>query len=65
MSEASYYEINVSLNGCHFFATTKRSATNVKTARRIFYELKKRFPEKDGFKITITGQVEYGEELDW
>ena len=49
-----YYEINVSRNGRHFFATAPRSVTSEGELRAVFTELKNRFPEADGFEVTAT-----------
>lgn len=52
-----YYEINVALNGQHFFATDKRSITN-KIALEVVYKiLKEKFPLEEGYSI-IVSQVE-------
>ena len=51
----SFYEINVSRSGMHFFATAPRSGTGTEEdARCIFDALKKRFTEEDGYRITCT-----------
>lgn len=49
-----YYEINVSLNGQHFFATAERSITNLNKAEKIYNLFKEKFPESEGYKIDIT-----------
>lgn len=48
------YEINVAKNGKHFFATTARSATDEQTARKLFDDIKARFPESEGFSVSCT-----------
>lgn len=50
----SHYEINVSWNGRHFFATASRSAQTEQTAWAILSELRDRFPESQGFKVSCT-----------
>lgn len=50
------YEINVSLNGQHFFATAPRSLTCEKHARHVFAEIQAKFPKDDGYKVTITAK---------
>lgn len=50
----SHYEINVSLNGYHFFATHERSGISENHVEKVFKELKQRFPESQGFKIDCT-----------
>jgi len=55
-----YYEINVSLNGNHFFATAERSATTEYEARRLFTEIKNRFRKEDGYNVTCTLWDKFG-----
>ena len=50
----SYYEINISKNGQFVFATAERSATSESSAKKLFKLLKEKFPESEGYKITIT-----------
>ena len=47
----SYYEINVSLNGRHLFATAPRSAKTEAEVDRIMKVFIKKFPKEEGFKI--------------
>lgn len=49
-----HYEINVTHNNMHFFATAKRSCRDIHKATDVFNTLKRRFPESEGFHITIT-----------
>lgn len=49
-----YYEINVALNGRHYFATHERSITYIKTAEKVFADFLKRFPKEEGFSISLT-----------
>lgn len=49
-----YYEINVSLNGMHLFATNERSITTETEARRVYKLFKNKFPESEGYKVSIT-----------
>lgn len=48
------YEINVSLNGRHFFATHERSITNSSELKKVFKVFVEKFPESDGYKISVT-----------
>jgi hypothetical protein len=50
----NYYDINVSYNGSHFFATSERSCTTKKEAQLVFIILAEKFPESEGYKITTT-----------
>lgn len=59
-----YYEINVALNGKHFFATDKRSITN-KTKLNIVYEtFKEKFPKEEGYDISITYYETIGTKIN-
>lgn len=49
-----YYEINVSLNGSHYFATAERSLSTEAQARKVLEDLKQRFPTGEGFKLSLT-----------
>lgn len=49
-----YYEINVTLNGKHFFATAERSITNrwdLNNKLKIFIN---KFPKEEGYEISVT-----------
>lgn len=49
-----YYEINVSLNGKHLFATAERSITDINKANMVYKLFVEKFPEEDGYKINVT-----------
>lgn len=49
-----YYEINVSLNGKHFFATAERSVTGEWKLREVYKVLKEKFPKDEGYEISVT-----------
>jgi hypothetical protein len=49
-----WYEINVSKDGRHYFATHERSIHSVERAVEIRERLKKSMPEEEGFEYTIT-----------
>lgn len=59
-----YYEINVALNGQHFFATDKRSITNQWALERVYKVLKEKFPVEEGFDITVTYYETVGKFVD-
>ena len=52
----SYFEFNVSYEGRHYFATAPRSfpASQVSKAQRFYSDLRERFPESEGFNVTVT-----------
>lgn len=59
-----YYEINVALNGKHFFATAKRSITSTHTLKAVYSVLKEKFPESEGFSISVTKWETVGHEIN-
>ena len=59
-----YYEINVSLNGQHFFATDKRSITNKIALDVIYRVLKTKFPQEEGYHITVTYYETIGRHIN-
>lgn len=58
------YEINVSLNGRHFFATNERSITNSWDLTKIYKVFKEKFPEEEGYKLTVTQYETMGKCID-
>ena len=64
MDMASWYEINVSKDGRHLFATAKRSITNKWDLERVFPIIKRKFPEDEGYKVSVAAQVEYGRRYE-
>lgn len=49
-----YYEINISLNGEHFFATAERSIDHQSKLENVLPVLRKKFPESQGYEISVT-----------
>jgi hypothetical protein len=58
------YEINVSLNGKHLFATHPRSIPNKESLARVYTEIKSRFKEEDGFRVMVIRQETVGTPVD-
>jgi len=54
MPEFNYYEINVSLNGVHFFATAPRSILTLRQLNEVYTALAVRFHEADGYLLNVT-----------
>lgn len=50
----SHYELLVTEGGRHLFATDARSLTDKASALALAKELMVRFPEVEGYKVTIT-----------
>ena len=59
-----YYEINVTLNGQHFFATDKRSITNKKVLEKVYKVLKEKFPLEEGYDIIVSQYETVGKFVD-
>ena len=49
-----YYEINVALDGKHFFATHERSVTNRNKLENIVKVFVEKFPESEGYEISVS-----------
>ena len=58
------YEINVSLNGQHFFATDERSITSIYELKKVFPIIKEKFPKSEGYEITVTYWEKIGQDID-
>lgn len=59
-----HYEINVAYHGMHFFATHERSLTTRDKMVTVYNELFKRFPQSEGFTITVTRHSHMSERID-
>lgn len=60
----SHYEVNVSLNGQHLFATNPRSCVTWTEVSKVHSEIVKRFPESEGFSVMVTHMQCVGEEVN-
>lgn len=49
-----YYEINVSKDGKHLFATDKRSITNKNALKNVYEVLKEKFPPEEGYDMLVS-----------
>ncbi|WP_316835040.1 hypothetical protein [Pedobacter nutrimenti] len=49
-----YYEINIALNGRHFFATAPRSITSIPELMAVFTALDKKFTEQEGYSMMVS-----------
>lgn len=59
-----YYEINVSCNGSHFFATAPRSITSVGHLKWLHRAFKEKFKVEDGYEITVYRCEQTGKQID-
>lgn len=57
-----HFEINVSLNGKHFFATHMRSCRTEGEKDRVLNVLKEKFPTSEGYLISVTKWVIRGQQ---
>ena len=60
------YTINVAKNGKHYFSTNEESLTYTKQAEDAFKDIKARFPEGEGYEVSIfyIPSTSYGCYLD-
>jgi hypothetical protein len=58
------YEINVSLNGEHFFATHKRSLQTAPQMLKVYNALRKAFPARKGYAISVTRWERIGHSVE-
>lgn len=59
-----YYEINVALNGRHFFATDKRSITYSAKLKEVYEVFVEKFPPEEGYTIDVTYWETVGKGVD-
>lgn len=59
-----YYEINIALNGQHFFATDKRSITTERALKEVYPILKEKFPSEEGYDILVSYVETRGKYID-
>lgn len=59
-----YYEINVSLNGVHFFATAPRSLTTLSHCTRVYDELRQALTPEKGYEIMVRQWDTVGTRVD-
>lgn len=59
-----HYEINISKNGQHFFATHERSIHDQRKLAEVYVELRRAFPANKGYEITVTAEVRSGRNVD-
>ena len=58
------YEINVSKDGQHYFATSERSITTLNHATELVQQFEKIFSEEAGFKISVARVQKNYHEID-
>ena len=55
-----HYEINVSKDGLHLFATAQRSCHDRDDYERVLEIIKQKFPESEGYKVSATAEYQFG-----
>ncbi len=58
-----HFEINIALNGAHFFATHARSVESEYVLGKVLPVLRKKFPKSEGYSITVSHIRTSGEVL--
>lgn len=58
------YEINVSKDGWHFFATSERSLQSDSELVAVYPIIAEKFPEAEGYHICVTRHYEYNRGVD-
>ena len=59
-----YYEVNVSLNGRHFFATAERSITDRATLEKVLDVFHECFTAENGYEISVTRWEKVGHVVE-
>ena len=60
-----YYEINVSLNGKHLFATAERSITSKSQMEEVYELFQQKFPKSEGYTLDVTLWEKRGTPIIW
>ena len=61
----NYYRINVSKDGRYLFATEQGGLTYEAEAMKVFLLLKEKFPESEGYEVTVIHWKSYGMIKEW
>ena len=59
----NYFEINISLNGKHYFATAPRSGRYEDETKALYETFLEKFPPEQGYEITVTSWQAAGHPL--
>ena len=60
-----HYEINVTHNGQHLFATAERSLLTEAKAKALFQDFATRFPAEQGYSVRCVRWENCGREVEW
>ena len=61
----NYYRINVAKDGRYLFATEQGGLTYQTEAMEVFRLFKEKFPESEGYKVTVIHWSTCGIEQKW
>ena len=61
----NYYRINVSKNGKYLFATEQGCITLDFEAKRLTELLREKFPQSEGYKVSVTKWESKGTTISW
>lgn len=61
----NYYRINVAKDRRYLFATEQGGLTYEAEAMKVFLLLKEKFPESEGYEVTVTHWKSCGIEQKW
>lgn len=59
-----HYEINVSKDGMHFFATAERSIKDYERLKRVLSVMNEKFPQSEGYQVRVTEWQTLGKDVD-
>jgi hypothetical protein len=59
-----YYEINISKNGMHFFATAERSITSYKELQKVYSVIQEKFPKSEGYELSVKEYQVIGKHVE-
>jgi hypothetical protein len=59
-----HYEINVSYQGWHLFATAERSIKSTLELKKVMTVFKVKFPEEEGYSVSVTRLETKGYEVN-
>ena len=59
------YRFNVAYNGKHLFATDPKTIWIKKEAKELYEIFKKKFPESEGYEVSVTRWESIGHHVDF
>ena len=62
--DQNMYEINVSKNGQHYFATDERSLSSKQKALEMVAHFRSVFPESEGYKVDLSELIRASKKIN-